>query len=105
VRIYDLACDLIRLHRLEPESDIPIIFTGLRPGEKLSETLYTAAEQIRETAHPGIRVATEPPPIPAHELAVVLDEMERLAQERRLPELRDLLNWAMVRQQIERGEP
>lgn len=104
LRIYDLACDLIRLHGLEPESDIPIVFTGLRPGERLHETLYTAAEQVQQTAHPGIQVATEEPPIPAQELDLVVDELEQLAQQRCLSELRDLLAWVVFRQQVERQE-
>jgi FlaA1/EpsC-like NDP-sugar epimerase/lipopolysaccharide/colanic/teichoic acid biosynthesis glycosyltransferase len=104
VRIYDLACDLIHLHGLEPERDVPIVFTGLRPGEKLHEKLYTAAEQVRETSHTGILVATEAPPIPQEELSVVLDELEQLARSRRLAELRDLLLWVAVRQEVERSE-
>ncbi len=104
VRIYDLACDLIRLNGLEPERDIPILFTGLRPGERLHEALYTRAERVQHTSHPGIEVATEEPPVPARELEIVLDELECLAQERRLPELRDLLMWITVRQQVERGQ-
>jgi len=103
VRIYDLACDLIRLHGLEPEVDIPIVFTGLRPGEKIHEALYTAAERVQPTAHPGIQVATEEPPIPAEELETVLDELERLASARRLPELHDLLAWVVIRQRVERA--
>jgi FlaA1/EpsC-like NDP-sugar epimerase/lipopolysaccharide/colanic/teichoic acid biosynthesis glycosyltransferase len=103
VRIYDLAADLIRLHGLEPERDIQIVFTGLRPGEKLHEALYTQAEYVRETTHPGIRVATEEPPVPDEELAIVLDELERLARERRIPELHDLLDWVTLRQTVERS--
>jgi FlaA1/EpsC-like NDP-sugar epimerase/lipopolysaccharide/colanic/teichoic acid biosynthesis glycosyltransferase len=103
VRIYDLASDLIRLHGLEPERDIAITFTGLRPGEKLHEVLYTQAEHVQETAHPGIRVATEEIPIPHAELAVALDELERLASERRTTELRDLLEWVNVRQTVARS--
>jgi FlaA1/EpsC-like NDP-sugar epimerase len=103
VRIYDLASDLIRLHGLEPERDIAITFTGLRPGEKLHEVLYTPAESVQETAHPGIRVATEETPIPDKELAIVLDELELLATERRMNELNDLLAWVSVRQQVTRG--
>jgi len=37
VKIYDVACELIRLSGLEPEKDIPIVFTGIRPGQKLFE--------------------------------------------------------------------
>jgi FlaA1/EpsC-like NDP-sugar epimerase len=91
VRIYDLACDLIRLHELEPDADIPIRFTGLRPGEKLHEALYTQTESVRETSHPGILVATAVPPMSQQELGAMLDEAEQLARERRLSDLRALL--------------
>ena len=49
VRIYDLACKMIRLSGLEPDVDIPIKITGLRPGEKLSEELYLNSETVRKT--------------------------------------------------------
>ena len=44
VKIYDLAVSLIRLMGYEPNVDIPIIITGLRPGEKLYEELLPAGE-------------------------------------------------------------
>ncbi len=56
VRIVDLACDLIRLHGLEPDKDIHISFIGLRPGEKLYEELITAGEGIVPTSHEKIMV-------------------------------------------------
>ncbi len=56
VRIIDLARDLIRLSGLTEGEDVEIRFTGVRPGEKLSESLYTAAEQPRRTAHEKILV-------------------------------------------------
>lgn len=56
VRILDIARDLIRLHGFEPERDIPIQFTGLRPGEKLYEELITEGEGIIATAHENIHV-------------------------------------------------
>ena len=49
IRIVDMARDLIRLHGLEPEKDIAIEFTGLRPGEKLHEELITSGEGIVST--------------------------------------------------------
>ena len=49
VKIVDLAHDLITLSGLIPEKDIEIQFTGLRPGEKLSERLYTAVEEPDRT--------------------------------------------------------
>ncbi len=56
VRIIDMARDLIRLSGLEPETDIPIQITGLRPGEKLYEELITEGEGIVNTNHKKILV-------------------------------------------------
>jgi len=54
VNIMDMAKDLIRLHSLEPEKDIDIEITGLRPGEKLFEELLNAEEGVMETEHEEI---------------------------------------------------
>ncbi|WP_139906070.1 polysaccharide biosynthesis protein [Clostridium thermarum] len=54
VKIYDLACDLIRLSGFEPHKDIKIEVTGLRPGEKLYEELLLAEEGLNETRHKKI---------------------------------------------------
>ncbi|MDO5517148.1 MAG: nucleoside-diphosphate sugar epimerase/dehydratase [Clostridium sp.] len=56
VKIYDLACDLIRLSGLEPGRDIKIVFTGLRPGEKLYEELLMSEEGLEDTVHEKIHV-------------------------------------------------
>jgi FlaA1/EpsC-like NDP-sugar epimerase len=58
VRILDLAHDLIRLSGLEPEKDIEIQFTGVRPGEKLFEELSMMSEGIERTKHPKIFTGT-----------------------------------------------
>jgi FlaA1/EpsC-like NDP-sugar epimerase len=60
VRIADLARDLIRFHGLEPDDDIPVIYTGMRPGEKLSEELLTAEEGTEATTHRRVQVAKLP---------------------------------------------
>ena len=60
VRIVDLARDLIRLSGLQPD-DIEIIYTGLRPGEKLFEELYFADEEMQPTPHPKLFVAYHRP--------------------------------------------
>jgi len=57
IKIRDLADDLIRLSGREPGEDIDIVYTGLRPGEKLREQLFTAEEQRLPTPHPRIFVA------------------------------------------------
>jgi len=56
VRIVDLARDMIRLSGADPDR-IPILFTGLRPGEKLYEELLTSEEATLPTPHPKLRIA------------------------------------------------
>ena len=51
VKIYDLAVSLIKLSGLEPNVDIPIKITGLRPGEKLYEELLMEEEGLQKTEH------------------------------------------------------
>jgi FlaA1/EpsC-like NDP-sugar epimerase len=53
IRIVDLARDLIALRGEDPDS-IDFVFTGLRPGERLHETLFYATETAEPTEHPGI---------------------------------------------------
>jgi len=54
VKIYDLAVTLIKLSGYEPEIDIPIVFTGLRPGEKLYEELLMKEEGLKKTENKKI---------------------------------------------------
>ena len=64
VRIADLARNMIRLagrtvrDASNPEGDIEVVFTGMRPGEKMFEELVIGAE-LRPTAHPAVMVAVE----------------------------------------------
>lgn len=58
VRIIDLAQDLIRLSGLDPDHDIEIRFTGLRPGERLDEEVLISGEHVAATAHPKVLRAT-----------------------------------------------
>ena len=57
VRIADLAEQMIRLSGLEPGEDIEIVYTGLRPGEKLYEELFHASESLQKTTHPKIMLS------------------------------------------------
>ncbi len=59
VKIVQLAKDLIRLSGLEPDVDIPIVYTGLRPGEKLYEELQLYDEKKVNTEHEKIMVLTD----------------------------------------------
>ncbi|MBK7409213.1 MAG: polysaccharide biosynthesis protein [Saprospirales bacterium] len=57
-RILDLARRMIRLSGLEPDRDIPIVYTGLRPGEKLFEEILNNAETTLPTHHSKILIAS-----------------------------------------------
>lgn len=56
VKIVDLARDLITLSGLRPGEDIEIVFTGIRPGEKLYEELSIEGEDVARTGHPKIGI-------------------------------------------------
>ena len=58
VRIYDLAVQMVRLAGLKPGEDIQIVFTGLRPGEKMYEELFHFGESVAKTAHDSISLAS-----------------------------------------------
>lgn len=61
VRIVDLAADMVRLSGLTPGFDIDIRFTGIRPGEKLYEELFTDQEQNRSDIHAKVFEAMQDP--------------------------------------------
>ncbi len=72
VRIIDLARKMILLHGLEPDKDIEIKITGLRPGEKLYEELLADTETTLPTHHPKILIA---------KTRQITDEFEPLMEE------------------------
>jgi FlaA1/EpsC-like NDP-sugar epimerase len=79
VRIVDLARQMIRLAGLRPERDIEIRFIGLRPGEKLQEALFHAAEAPVPTKNPALRLAA-PRTADYAVLARSIDELEEQAR-------------------------
>ncbi len=81
VRILDLAEDLIRLSGLEPGRDVEIVFTGIRPGEKLSEDLWDSSNAFVRTLHPDIYQLGGTEDLRGEELRKSIDEIIRLARE------------------------
>ena len=59
VKIMDLARDMIRLSGLQPDRDIQIAFTGIRPGEKLYEELFNHREELMNSRHERIFIAPD----------------------------------------------
>ncbi len=92
VRILDLAEDLIRLSGLEPGKDIEIVFTGIRPGEKLSEDLWDEGFQFKATDHPDIFRLENTEPFDHNRLISLVDELVKLAQEGGFQEIIDLMD-------------
>jgi O-antigen biosynthesis protein WbqV len=85
IRIVDLARRMIRLAGHRSEDEIEIVFTGLRPGEKLEEELFYDSEQLLPTGRPGILRAR--PRVADHSvLARTFDELESSIQSRRTSE-------------------
>lgn len=76
INIKDMACDLIELSGLEPQKDIAIEFTGLRPGEKLFEELLSAEEGTTASKHEKIFIANLNP----IELAELKSGLKKLEQ-------------------------
>lgn len=77
VKIYDLAVSLIKLLGYEPNVDIPIQITGLRPGEKLYEEILMEEEGLQATKHNKIFVS-QPMHLEMKELEEKLDRLAKL---------------------------
>ncbi|HYM66095.1 MAG TPA: polysaccharide biosynthesis protein, partial [Patescibacteria group bacterium] len=95
IKILDLANDLIRSRGLRPNTDIKIVFTGLRPGERLTEDLLASDEGWRPTEHPMIREVISPLAGKEEDLAWIIERLEQLAAERKPDELVRVLKSAV----------
>ena len=81
VKILHLAYDLIRLSGLEPEKDIEVVYTGIRPGEKLSEELWDQWATYEPTAHDDIVQLVDEDLLSREELRQTVNELAFLAVE------------------------
>lgn len=92
IRILDLAEDLIRLSGLEPGRDIEIEFTGIRPGEKLSEELWEKGKTYDKTSHPDIVRSEHEETVVGGDLQATLARLESLTSGGRADEIISLLD-------------
>lgn len=79
IKIVDMATDLIRLSGLEVGRDIDIVFTGLRPGEKLFEELFVPGERYERTRHEKIFIAGNASSFVPEHLDDTVDSLKRAA--------------------------
>jgi len=89
VKIIDLAHNMIRLSGFEVDEDIPIVFTGLRPGEKLYEELQAEDEELSATFLDRIKILRSANGQP--DMTAALGEIERLVAQGDSPALVRLL--------------
>jgi FlaA1/EpsC-like NDP-sugar epimerase len=84
VRIVDLARKMVLLSGLRPDRDIRVVFSGIRPGEKLYEEVSAIEEDTAPTPHAQIRVFSGPPVDPAR-MHAALRELRRALDARHAP--------------------
>ena len=92
VRILDLAEDLIRLSGLEPGRDIEIVFTGIRPGEKLREELWENDKTYDRTAHPDIFRSTGEDMADSETMRATINRLSTMVTESQPEAIVDLLD-------------
>jgi FlaA1/EpsC-like NDP-sugar epimerase len=92
VRILDLAEDLIRLSGLEPGKDVDIVFTGIRPGEKLREDLWDEGHPFKPTSHPDIYKDATQECLMGEKLQNAVDELVKMSREGRVEDIVQFLD-------------
>lgn len=92
VKIYDLAVSLIKLSGYEPDIDIPIVFTGLRPGEKLYEELLMKEEGLQKTENKKIFIG-EPTQLDEKDILEKLAKLKKIIENEETPieEIKDTI--------------
>jgi FlaA1/EpsC-like NDP-sugar epimerase len=101
--ILELAEDMIRLSGLTPYEDVEIVFTGVRPGEKLFEEFEMSGENLLKTRHPKIfigRIAT----YSAQQIAQIVDELQAAVAQNSEPQIRLAFNNYLADAAVEMTE-
>ncbi|MFM8321730.1 MAG: polysaccharide biosynthesis protein, partial [Chloroflexota bacterium] len=105
IRIVDLTEDLIRLSGLEPGRDIEIVFTGIRPGEKLSEELWDKWAQYEPTNHPDIVLLAGEDVMSGSALAQAVEELIHLGREGETAAIIDILDTCIPQAAVRCAPP
>lgn len=88
--INDLAMDMVRLMGLKMGEDIDIVYSGLRPGEKIHEELITDEEEVELTLHEKIMMV-KAPPFDRIDLQKRIEELAKNMEQYSAQEIRDVL--------------
>jgi len=100
VRVLDLAVAMIKMSGLKPYEEMEIVFTGLRPGEKLYEELELAGEEFGKTRHPKVfigNIAT----VPGEVVREGLERLEQLAREHEYDRIRAFMSELIPEARLE----
>jgi len=103
IRIDDLARHMITMAGLVPDVDVPIVYTGLRPGEKLHEELLTEEEE--RTSRVGDKIFTASCPPPPEDLEATLSALARAAAAERHDDVVAILRALVPSFQPRQGMP
>ena len=95
INIASLARDLIRSRGLRPGEDIKLVYTGLRPGERLTEELLAADEGVRPTINPAIMEVVSPVSVNQQDLDWTIERLTQLARDGRADQLDKSLKTAV----------
>ena len=105
IKIVNLAESLVRARGLRPGADIEIVYTGLRPGERLYEELLAPDEGSRPTPHPAIMEVVSPNSFSPEDLQWTISRLGELAHEGRADELVRVLKAAAGSVPVRADEP
>ena len=95
IKIVSLAQQLIRSRGLRPGKDIELKFTGLRPGERMTEELLTTDEGVRPTINAAIMEVVSPVSLSPEDLDWTIERLSQLAREGRTDDLEKALKNAV----------